>query len=421
MNVEYVNFDLFIEKSEEGYWARVLDSPIGQTLAGFTPPFTKRKLDQFNALIAEPVANDPQRIDPKERAIREFGGKLFDALFSKDVYTTYVTSLNLAFQDRKRLRIRLRMSDAPEIARLPWEFLYDTRRDEFLALSVHTPIVRYIDLMHRVLPLAVEPPLRVLVVISSPEGWPTLDVESEWLALLDSVDFLGKERRMIFEQLHRPTLLDLQRKLRQGEYHVLHFIGHGEFDEQAQDGVLIFEDEQGRPRPVTGQHLGRMLNDHFPMRLAVFNACKGARGGALNPYAGVAQSAVRRGLPAVVAMQYEITDTAAITFAREFYAAIADGYPVDGAMAEVRKAMLAAEEGVEWGTPVLFMRAPDGQLFERKSGESLGRRTPGTGDTPSPTQPNDSGGVSINIGTGGSTISGSSINIGNVSGGGEKK
>lgn len=411
MNVDYVNFDLFIEKGEEGYWARVLDSPVGQTLTAFAPPFQKKKLEQFHALIAEPVANDPQRIAPKVKAVQEFGGQLFQAVFNKDVYTTYVTSLNLALQDRKRLRIRLRMSEVPELARLPWEFLYDPGRDEFLALSVHTPIVRYIDLMHQVLPLAVEPPLRVLVVISSPDGWPALDVESEWLALLDSVDFLGKEQRMVFDRLQRPTLLDLQRKLRQGEYHAFHFIGHGQFDEQAQDGVLIFEDEQGRPRPVTGQHLGRLLNDHFPMRLAVFNACKGARGGALNPYAGVAQSVVRRGLPAVVAMQFEITDTAAITFASEFYSAIADRYPVDAAMAEVRKAMLAAEEGVEWGTPVLFMRAAEGQLFSTR-GESGANTPPASSGTR--TSP---GGVSINVGTGGSTIKDSSINIGNVSGG----
>ena len=69
MNVEYVNFDLFIEHSEEGYWTRVLDSPYGQTLAPFTLPFAKRQLDQFNALIAEPMANDPQRIAPKVQAL----------------------------------------------------------------------------------------------------------------------------------------------------------------------------------------------------------------------------------------------------------------------------------------------------------------------------------------------------------------
>ena len=36
----------------------------------------------------------------------------------------------------------------------------------------------------------------------------------------------------------------------------------------------------------------------------------------------------------MIAMQFEITDKAAILLAKEFYDALADGYPVDGALAE---------------------------------------------------------------------------------------
>jgi hypothetical protein len=63
-------------------------------------------------------------------------------------------------------------------------------------------------------------------------------------------------------------------------------------------------------------------------------------------------------------MQFEITDETAITLAREFYSALADGYPVDGALAEARKAIFAQGNDVEWGTPVLHMRAPDGHVFD---------------------------------------------------------
>ena len=58
-------------------------------------------------------------------------------------------------------------------------------------------------------------------------------------------------------------------------------------------------------------------------------------------------------------MQFEITDDAAITFSHDFYAAIADGYPVDAALAEARKAIFTSGNDVEWGTPVLYMRTPD--------------------------------------------------------------
>ncbi len=97
--------------------------------------------------------------------------------------------------------------------------------------------------------------------------------------------------------------------------------------------------------------------------LVVLNACEGARSDPTDPFAGTAQSLIQQGIPAVVAMQFEITDPAAITFAHELYGAIADGYPLDAAVAEARKAIWANGNQVEWATPVLYLRAPDGRIF----------------------------------------------------------
>jgi len=76
---------------------------------------------------------------------------------------------------------------------------------------------------------------------------------------------------------------------------------------------------------------------------------------------------VQRGIPAVLAMlamQFEITDRAAIEFLQTFYEAIADRYPVDAAVAEARIAVnIGITNTLEWGTPVLYMRSPDGFLF----------------------------------------------------------
>ena len=83
-----------------------------------------------------------------------------------------------------------------------------------------------------------------------------MPIGREWRDFVDTVDYLAADRRILFERLPKPTLLDLQRRLRQHEYHVLHFIGFSIYDPQTQEGVLIFEDENGRGRPVSGQHLG---------------------------------------------------------------------------------------------------------------------------------------------------------------------
>jgi hypothetical protein len=169
----------------------------------------------------------------------------------------------------------------------------------------------------------------------------------------------------VLERLDEATLVALQRRLRRGPYHVFHFIGHGGFDQQAQDGQLILEDDRGRGRLVSGHYLGMLLHDLHSLRLAVLNACEGARTSLTDPFAGTAQSLAQEGIPAVIAMQFEITDEAAITFAHEFYQANADGYPVDAALAEARKAIFAqGNDDVEWGTPVLYLRSPNGQIFD---------------------------------------------------------
>jgi hypothetical protein len=67
-------------------------------------------------------------------------------------------------------------------------------------------------------------------------------------------------------------------------------------------------------------------------------------------------------------MQFEITDKAAIAFCHEFYKAIAKGQPVDAACARGRLALLGEGNDVEWGTPVLYLRAPNGRVFDVDAG-----------------------------------------------------
>jgi hypothetical protein len=59
-------------------------------------------------------------------------------------------------------------------------------------------------------------------------------------------------------------------------------------------------------------------------------------------------------------MQFEITDAAAIIFAQVLYEAVADGYPLDAATAEARKAIYAARNLVEWALRCyIFARRTD--------------------------------------------------------------
>jgi tetratricopeptide (TPR) repeat protein len=364
--LNYLDFDLLVEPAGPGIYRARAMAPAGETTsAQFSVPFSDLEIDNFLLRIGRPRRAPVRGEQSMEAAaVREFGGRLFDAVFRDEIRVALATSLDQAEGRDTGLRLRLRLSDAPELADLPWEYLYDQSARRFLALSEWTPVVRYLEFQGRVRPLAVRPPLRILVLIASPTDFPGLDGTAEWEKLQEALRDLENAGRVQVDRLSGGTLGHLQRQLRRDDYHVFHYIGHGGYDAQVDDGVLILEGANKRGQQVSGQDLGVLLHDHRTLRLAVLNSCEGARGGRADPYSGTAQSLVRQGIPAVVAMQFEITDTAAITLARSLYEAVADGYPLDAAMAEARKAVRHEPNPVEWGTPVLYLRAPDGRIFD---------------------------------------------------------
>jgi hypothetical protein len=361
----YQDFDLLIEPGAPGgYRARVLRSPAGESApVQFTLPFSQVELENLvlKVGLARRRTRGPGR--PESAPLKDFGGKLYGAVFQDELRDLLRNSLTQTRARREGMRLRLRLADVPELADLPWEFLYDPRLNRFLARSSHTPLVRYLDLPDPPQPLSVTGPLRLLVMISSPSGYDPLDVEQEWSLLTEALARQQEEGQVIIERLPA-TMSGLRRRLRQEEFHIFHFVGHGFYNPEWGDGALVMEDRNGRPHEVPGEELGGLLNEYDQTRLAVLNACEGARGSVSDPFAGVAQSLIQQGLPAVVAMQFAITDDAAIIFARELYAAIADGYPLEAALAEARGAILDEGNLTEWGTPVLYSRAPDGHLFD---------------------------------------------------------
>jgi hypothetical protein len=359
----YLDFDIRFKKGPTGYCAEVLHSPAGLAQGNFQLPFNEFELENFLLKIGQRRSGVRRADSPETRAAREFGTRLFDAVFQEDLQVCFRGSLDEAKRRDRGLRIRLRLGDTPELADLPWEYLYHSQPRQFLALSAETPIIRYLDLPDVIKPLAVVPPLRALVMISSPTDFDRLDVEREWQKLSDAVKDLEEAGLLVVERLERATLEQLQRRLRKADYHIFHFIGHGGFDPHTQEGVLVLEDENNRGRLVSGQEIGIYLKDESTLRLVILNACEGARASRSDPFAGAAQSLVLKGIPAVIAMQFEVSDDAAITLAHGFFCALADGFPVDAALAEARKSVFARGNAVEWGTPVLYLRSADGRIF----------------------------------------------------------
>lgn len=366
----YLDFDLLLQRDGARYRARVLRAPSGEAQGTFEVPFNDLELENFLLKIGQPRRGIRRADTPQTQLTREFGSKLFRALFDGDLLGSFRSSLEEAGRQGRGLRLRLHMNETPALAQLPWEYLHNPSLNEFLALGRDTPVIRYLEIARVIPSLLVKSPLRILVIISSPRGVAELNTKDEWGRLSKALAPLQDSRRVVLEQLETASLKTLQKRLQGKDIHVLHFIGHGGFDPTSQDGLLLFEDENKNQVPVSGENLGVLLHNHRPLRLAVVNACDGARSSKDDPFAGVAQSLVRKGLPGVIAMQFEISDDAAIVFAEGFYTALASGYPVDAALVEARTAIYVKQLGAEWGTPVLFMRSPDGRLFDIQPQES---------------------------------------------------
>ncbi|MBN1890078.1 MAG: SUMF1/EgtB/PvdO family nonheme iron enzyme [Thermoflexales bacterium] len=377
--MEYLDFELEISPgSGREYPVAVVRSPAGEARVTMHFPFGELELEnKLQALQIALLRSGGKRrlaLSSEQQAVQEFGQALFDALLVGEVRGRYDVSWREADQQGKGLRLKLRIR-SPELAALPWEFMHDARYGSYVCLSKITPMVRYLELPRSIRPFSVRPPLRILGMVVSPRDRGALNVALEKQRVEKAIEGLQADGMVALSWLEGQTWRDLQRAMRRGEWHIFHFVGHGGYDRAADEGVIVLADEEGNAYSLRATQLGMLLADHRSLRLALLNACEGARGGTQDILSSTASILVQQGVPAVLAMQYEITDRAAIEMARAFYEALADGSPVDEAVTEARKAIsLAVANSVEWGTPVLYMRAPDGVLFrlEKREGEEAG-------------------------------------------------
>ena len=401
----YLDLDVLFGRSGDGYRAQVVRSPAGDgQLATFDRPLTKRELAGF-VLGAGSFRGEAEQAGVAPVAVaKQYGARLFDAVFAGPVGECLRRSMDRAQDAGAGLRIRLRLSDVPELAGLPWELLYDRGDDWFVALSGSTPVIRYLHLPARPRAVRVELPLRILVIRSGPTGYPPLDMAAEWAKVAGALAGLADAGLVAVTELAAPTLSELRRTLAQDTFHVLHYMGHGRFD-RLRGGVLLFTGQDGRSVPVTGGDLGVMLADHASLRLAVLNACEAGRTDPEDPFAGVAETLVRRGIPAVVAMQFEVSDEAAVELAPALYGALAAGLPVDAAVTEARKAMYTVSP-LEWATPVLYLQAGDARLFDiDQDARPVAQTHPG-GQAPA-----GSGSARGSVGPGGVVVTGGNAGI----------
>jgi hypothetical protein len=348
------------------YAVRVVRAPSGGHASGtfdLDVESILARLGDLEATVLASAALARRQTPARERPVRQVGQQLFQALFSREVYGTYRASLGAAQQSGRQVRMVLRLA-APQLAALPWEMLFDPETESYLC---HTePLLRHVPAPdYHLNPLEVEPPLRVLGVVASPRGLPPLDVEAEKEHLAKALAGPVAAGRIELVWVEHATWDEVHEHLLAGPWHVLHFIGHGDYDVDTDEGQITLIRADGRADRIEASRFVDLISTARPVpRLVVLNSCYSGRSGEQDLFSGTAAALVHGGISAVAAMQFTVSDVGAVAFAHGFYAALATGRSIDEAARNGRLSIRGTPGGpLEWVTPVLYVRGGSTELF----------------------------------------------------------
>lgn len=306
----------------------------------------------------------------KVAELATYGQRLYGFLFGDGADFNAFLRYNDSY---KKARITLSMhQNASALWQLPWEYLHDGA--DFLALSGRFQLSRRPEGMATLATRPVQLPLRILVVVSSPDDANLLDTEEEIGVIQDALDEATRAGRIQVEYLDDATLENIGYSLREFDPHVLHYTGHGAYDKETARSYLLLENEDGAGRLADITALKPHLAQAGALRLVMLSGCQTAQTSATDAFSGVATGMLAEDIPAVVAMQFSILDNSAIQLARAFYAGLARGDSLAEAMADTRVALWQYEEGpgYDWGIPALYLRVPEMRLVD--PGVEVGER-----------------------------------------------
>lgn len=380
--MDYNDFTLRLRDLEDGqFQVEVLHSPVGEMNQPTVVAYEPARLTRWLNKLEFKGIQQPELI--------ALGEALADLLLPNEPRQMLLRSL-AALPDGSGLRLRLVINE-PELANLPWEYVYlyptsageaiEKNLDGFLVLDPRLSIVRHEALDAKPGAVGATQPLRLVVGLATPTDQAPLDLEKERRTIDDALAEVNEIQHKVVDHMTVPAF----EQAVQGA-HIFHFAGHGTFSQQASGAegtrdlkLISTQDEDGR-RTLEGAGLLAFENGEgkthlFPadkvaqnlvsVRLAVLGACESGRRDNVNVWSGIAPALMRNGVPAVVAMQYEVYDKSAIAFSRRFYQAISVGLSLDEAVTQGRLAVLNLDApfDLDFGVSVLYMRAPDGMIF----------------------------------------------------------
>ena len=364
MNHQYQDFQILVDKNNNIRCSSEQGEVSGEL--------------QLNKRIIKPILNLIELRKANQELQKDLGNELYQALFPKEIDKRFHATIAVAQAQQQSVRLRL-IFESPQLASLPWEFLYDEQTNTFLGNNTQTVLSRYIDVPLQKRDIkAASLPLKILLVISSPTDLATLDTNGEEALIREALGKHIEAGKIELDVIKEATTRNIRQQLSEKPYNVFHFIGHGDFN--SDKGYIYLVDENSKSKPLDDENFSNFFLGNNHLGLVVLNCCRGATVSPNQAFAGTVSNLVRRGIPAIVAMQYTIADSTAKLFADEFYRTLALGYPVDTAIQSTRNG-ISMDVGLDrrdFATPVLYMRAKDGIILNGLDEESEASKTSGS-------------------------------------------
>ena len=271
-----------------------------------------------------------------------------------------------------RVHFRIHIDGPDRYQSVRWELLRDPDVSTAnIATSPHMIMSRYLlSTEWKLINDVPDRELEALVVIAAPNNLDEFRGPGRNLADVDRSEeesvasrALAKFPRRFLGRENRASIAEITRELNAG-CDILYIVAHGGQDRDIP--YLLLEDENGAVDTVDARYFEEVIRDlRDPPSLVFLNSCRSAGsgdgattqdGGAL---AALGPRLARAGVPAVIAMQSNLTVASAREFAAAFFEEFATTSIVDAAVAAARGDIRGRPD---WWVPVLFSRLRSGRL-----------------------------------------------------------
>jgi hypothetical protein len=299
-----------------------------------------------------------------------YGAALTGMVFRPQEVRRFYT-LAVAAAQATPVHFRLRIEGAPEYHGVRWELLHDPNNPErAVATSQNMLFSRYLGSQDwRPIKMRKLTSPRALIVIANPANlgaWrpgglelQPVDVEAE---LARAQAALANYRTEVLaesgDKHNAPSMDNLIGRLADG-FDVLYLVAHGAIHNERP--LIFLEEENGTVAdPDAGRLIARMRDLKQPPSVVFLSSCQsaGPESADRGALAALGPRLSEAGVPAVIAMQGNITMRTASDFAPAFFESFRQDGVVDQAVAAARGRI---RDRPDWWVPVLFSRLRWGQ------------------------------------------------------------